>query len=226
MGFEKKYLIDGNESWRFENPNYLGRYFWWPFGRKKKQKLTTRPGALLPEVVKQRIRHLGVGKQVEIIRIGFDGDIDDIPIMVEIIDTSDTGFTGKIMNVERHMIESATEKLVYAKTGGGILSFNYDDGDIKEIIEIKDEEYLLEERNIGAIREMLSALETGDHILVAYFDSKERGTLNAEGILLEKDQTTGTFSIQIQKINHIELERKLRKDFNIEKDIIIDIDIL
>ncbi len=202
------------------------RYFWLPFFRKRKPKFNVRPGAMVPEVVKQRIKSIGIGKLVEIIRVGYDGEIDDIPIIVEIIDISESSFTGKIVNVEREVIESATEKLVYAKKGGGILEFNYDDGDIKEIIESQDEKLLAEERNVNALREILSALEIGDRIMVAYYDTKQHGTLNAEGILLEKDINGNTFSLQVEKVNKIELEKKFKKTFDIKKDLVIDIEIV
>jgi hypothetical protein len=226
MNIDKNSLNEMEVQKGFRGFQVNRRYFWWPFRRRKKLKYGIRPGAMLPEVVHQKIRNIGVGKQVEIIRIGFDGEIDDMPIMIELIDVDETGFTGKIMNVERHLIESATDKLVYAKKGGGIITFNFNDGDIKDIIEIKDKQYLEEERNIGAIKEILAALEKDDKVIVAYYDSKEKGTLNAEGILLEKNLDQNKFSIQIEKINRIELERKIKRDFDIEKDIVIDLDMV
>ena len=153
-----------------------------------------------PEHVKNRIREVGLGKQIEILRIGFDGTIDDMPIIVEIIDISQDGFTGRIVNLERRMIEGATEKLVYAKKGGGIISFNYADGDIKDISISHDEELLEQERNVDALHQILSALETGDNIIVAYYDGKQKGTVNTEGVLLEKTNDSGIFSMKIEKM--------------------------
>ncbi|GAB4379093.1 MAG: hypothetical protein Kow0042_28140 [Calditrichia bacterium] len=179
-----------------------------------------------PEAVKQTIQEIGVGKQIEILRIGFDGEIDDMPIIVEILDISESGFTGKIVNVERQMIESTTDKLVYAKKGGGIIEFFYTDGDIKEITVSKDAELLEAERDVEALREILSALEKGDHVIVAYYDSKQRGTLNAEGTIADKNDDGNTFTLKIERINRIELGRKEEKVFNIEKDLVIDIEIV
>jgi len=205
---------------------YTQRGFWWLFKKKEKIKADTRPGAMPPEEVRAKIQEIGVGKQIEIMRIGYDGEIDDMPIIVEILDISEEGFSGKTVNVERQMIESATEKLVYAKMGGGIIYFRYDDGDIMAITVSQDEQLLQQERNIDALKEILSALDTGDHVMIAYYDEKERGTLNAEGVLIEKSEDGHTFSLQIEKINRIELEKKITKTFSIDKDLVIDLEIV
>ncbi len=202
------------------------RHFWWLFKRKGKKATQIRPGAMTPEQVKKRIEEIGVGKQVEIIRVGFDGEIDDMPLIVEILLITNDGFTGKIVNLEREIIESATEKLVYAKKGGGIIDFHYDDGDIKEINISKDQELLEQERNVDSLREIVTALDVGDTVLVAYYDAKNQGTVNAEGKLLEKEEDGRRFKLQIEKINKIELEKKLEKTFDVEKDIVIDIEMV
>ncbi len=202
------------------------RHFWWLFKKKGKKKVQIRPGAMPPEEVKKRISEIGVGKQVEIIRVGFDGEIDDMPLIVEILYIGNEGFTGKIVNLERELIESATEKLVYAKKGGGIIDFRYDDGDIKEINVSQDQELLEQERNVDSLREIVTALDVGDTVLVAYYDAKNQGTVNAEGKLLEKDSDGNQFKMLIEKVNKIELEKKLEKTFDIEKDIVIDIEMV
>ncbi len=223
------------KRYHFEYPaqrNNLGishtnrRGFWWLFKKKKGVKAETRPGAMSPEQVKAKINEIGIGKQIEILRIGYDGEIDDMPIIVEILDIYEDGFSGKIVNVERQMIESATEKLVYAKKGGGIIHFRFDDGDIKEITVSQDEQLLQQERNIEALKEILNALDIGDRVMIAYYDEKERGTLNAEGVLLEKSEDGHTFRLQLEKINRIELEKKITKTFSIDKDLVIDIEIV
>jgi hypothetical protein len=212
--------------------SYLGflagtyaRYFFWPFG-KKKGKFIIRGGALPPEEVKKHIQEAGIGKQVEIIRIGYDGLLDDMPVVVEIIDISNHGFTGRIVNLERLMIESATRNLIYAKKGGGVLEFFYDDGDIKDITLSRDKELLEKERNISGLKEILAALDKGDHVIVAYFDAKHKATVNTEGLILEKDEINENFTLQIEKINRIELEKKISKQFNIQKDLVIDIEMV
>ncbi len=200
------------------------RYFLGLF-KKKKVLPKVRPGALLPEEVKKQIKEIGLGKQVQIIRVGFDGSIDDMPIIIEIIDIDEEGFTGRVVNPERQMIESATKSVVYAKHGGGIISFRYDDGDIKEILLSQDEVILEEERNVESLREILGALSVGDRVRVAYYDPVEKGTLNAEGTMLEK-QSENSFKMTIEKINHIELENKVTKQFDVEKDLVIDIELV
>jgi hypothetical protein len=200
------------------------RFFFWPF--KRKEKTTGRTGALHSSEVKKIINEIGIGKQIEILRVGYDGGIDDMPVLVEILDISSHGFTGRIINLERQMIESATKNLVYAKKGGGVLEFSFDDGDIKEISVSQDEELLQQERNIENLKEILTALDTGDHIIVAYYDEKRKGTINTEGLLTEKNDSNEAFSLQIEKINRIELEKKITKKFDINQDLVIDIEIV
>lgn len=204
----------------------LKRYFFWPFGKGKKKKIILRSGALQPEEVKKRVQEIGIGKQLEIVRIGFDGTIDDIPIIVELIDISDYSFTGRIINLERQMIESVADKMIYAKKGGGVIEFYFNDGDIKEIYISKDRELFEQERDISSLKEILSALDKGDHILVAYFDQKQKGTINTEGSLMEKDENNEVFLLQIEKINKIDLEKKIQKRFNIKEDLVIDIEMV
>ena len=200
------------------------RYFLGLFKRKKAMP-KVRPGALLPEEVKKQIEEIGIGKQIQIIRVGFDGSIDDMPIIIELIDIDEEGFTGRVVNPERQVIESATKSVVYAKHGGGIISFRYDDGDIKEILLSQDETILQEERDVNSLKEILAALDVGDQVLVAYYDPAEKGTLNAEGKILEK-ASENVFKLSIEKINHIELENKITKQFDVEKDLVIDIELI
>ncbi len=53
------------------------------------------------------------------------------------------------------MIESATRQLIYAKKGGGVIEFNYNDGDIKEIAVSQDQELLEKERDLSSLKEIL-----------------------------------------------------------------------
>lgn len=202
--------------------------FWGLFKKKKKKaaEVSLRPGAMTPEQVKQKIESIGEGRVVEIIRIGYDGQIDDMPLIVEITGIYPSGFSGRIVNVEREMIEKGTSKLVYARRGGGTIEFRYDDGDIKEIKESEDEEFLTEERDIASLKEILSALEKGDRVLIAYYEAKHRGSVNAEGTILEKSADNTKFKILLEKINRIELEDKMEREFDIEKDLVIDIELL
>lgn len=225
MSFKKDHFNFDRSKNGFDQTGSSARFFVWPFKRKK-EKFIIREGALQPDEVKRRINEIGVGKQVEILRIGYDGNVDDIPIIVEIIDITHYGFTGRIVNLERLMIESATRNLIYAKKGGGIIEFYYNDGDIKEITLSRDKELLEKERNIEGLKEILSALDKGDHVIVAYFDSQHKATINTEGIILEKDEQNENFTLKIEKINRIELEKKINKQFNIRKDLVIDIEIV
>ncbi len=176
--------------------------------------------------MKRQINDVGIGSVVEILRIGYDGTIDDLPIIVKIIDIREDGFSGKIVNVERQMIEEGTKSVVFAKKGGGIIEFLYDDGDIKEITKSVDASVVAESRDISAQKEILEALEIGDKIMMAYYDEKQNGSVNVEGTLLSKSPENTQFKIMIEKVNRIEIERKVEREFNIEKDLVIDIDML
>ncbi len=225
MKIYRDYFIRKEANPLKESPDHSRRYFFWPFSRKK-TKSVVRSGALQPEIVRKSIQEIGVGKQIEIMRIGYDGELDDMPISVEIIDIANDHFTGKIINLERQMIESATRKLIYAKKGGGTLDFFFKDGDIKEISVSKDQELLEQERNIVGLKEILAALDTGDPVIVAYFDDKQKGTINTEGVITHKDESNETFTLQIEKINRIELEKKISKTFDIKQDLVIDIEMV
>lgn len=200
------------------------RFFFWPF--KKKEKFIIRKGAMQPDEVRKIINQIGIGKQIEILRIGYDGTLDDMQTIVEILDISNYGFKCRIINLERSMIESATRNLVYAKKGGGVLDFEYNDGDIKEINVPHDEELLQQERNIESLKEILTALDTGDQVIVAYYDEKQKGTVNTEGVITEKADNNESFALQIEKINRIELEKKINKKFDLNSDLIVDIEMV
>jgi|GEM_PF-1042821 len=185
-----------------------------------------RPGAMYPNELRDEIERVGSGKIVELIRIGYDGELDDMPIIIEITEIGREGFSGKIVNVERDLIEENSEKTVYAKRGGGLIHFLYTDGDIKEVIENNDLENLAQERDISAIVEVVSALETGDRVLTAYYDKKHRGTVNIEGELVSKSPDAKSFRIKVEKINGVPLEKMVEKQFNAEDDVVIDISII
>ncbi|RMF60698.1 MAG: hypothetical protein D6748_03480 [Calditrichaeota bacterium] len=205
---------------------FYRHYFFNLFKKKKSPAVNLRPGAMTPEQVKKRVEELGVGKVVEIIRIGYDGTIDDIPMIVEITNIWSDGFSGKVINVEREIIEESSQLMVYAKKGGGSIEFKFTDGDIKEIVESKDAEELSSARDISALVEILGALESGDRVLVAYYDKRHQGTVNVEGSLLEKNPEAKTFRILIERINNVELENKIERELNIESDLVIDISLV
>jgi hypothetical protein len=226
MYFHKKYHDSSNTSGLDRKP-FFRHYFWWPFGKEKKAKpAPVRPGALSPEKVEQQIKGYDIGTVVEIQRIGFDGTTDDIPVVVEISEISDTGFSGKIVNVERDLIEEQTEKLVFAKLGGGHIDFNYSDGDIKDISLSSDVQTISESRDINNLIEVLSALEIGDKIIVSYYDQEQHGSVTADGTLLSKTGDNKTFRMMLENINKIELEKKIEKVFNIEEDLVMDVGII
>lgn len=200
---------------------YFLRFFRW----RRSAVPPGRPGAMSPARLKAEINRIGTGKVVELMRIGFDGQLDDMPVIVEITQITNEGFSGKIVNVERNIIEENSDSVVYAKRGGGIIEFRFDDGDIKEVNESKDAEELSEAQDTEAMLEILSALEINDRILVAYFEKKHGGAVNVEGVLLSRAADRKSFSMRIDKINNVELDNKVEREFQIGRDLVIDISI-
>ncbi len=89
----------------------------------------------------------------------------------------------------------------------------------------EDEKLISQERDISALQEIMTALENGDRILISYFDPKHQGNVNAEGTILHKSPDNKKLKVLIEKINRIELEKKIERDFDIEHDLVIDLDI-
>lgn len=205
---------------------YYKKHFFNLFRGKGSGSVEVRPGAITPEEVKRAVQRIGYGKIVEILRIGYDGVVDDMPMIVELTHITREGFSGKIVNVERRIIEGSSQSMVYAKRGGGVVEFLYSDGDIKEIKESRDADELSDAREVTMIMELLMALEINDRILVAYYDEKHRGTVNVEGMLLSKSSGHRIFKMVIEKINGVELERKIERQFDIENDLVIDISLI
>ena len=193
------------------------------FGWFKKKKEYLRKGAMGLDKVKSIITEIGKDKIVEITRIGYDGEIDDIPLIVKILDIYEDDFSAEVVNPERNLIENSTSRIIYAKKGGGHIEFNFDDGDIYSIEVSKDEDLLNEAKNIHDLKEMVKALEIDDPILLCYWEKTNRGAINVQGHLVEKSDDSISFSIIIDSINNIELEEKRNLDFNLEKDLVIDL---
>ncbi len=209
-----------NISPRLEGGFLRKKYFWNIF-RKKKTEI--RKGAMSPEKVKKTINEIGANKIIEITRIGYDGEIDDMPLMAKIIDISDDYFTVVVINPERSMIEDSTSQTVYAKKGGGRIEFNYDDGDIYSLEVSKDEEELKEAKDIEMLKEMVIAMDKDDPVLVCYWDAERRGVINVQGIFMDKSDDNKSFLIHLTSVNNIELEEKRDLNFNLDKDLVIDI---
>jgi hypothetical protein len=220
-----KLRFRGKPVGAFYIPFYKGHFFRF-FSRKGGGIPAVRPGAMLPGEVKRAVEQIGEGYIVEILRIGYDGSLDDMPMLVEITRVFREGFSGKIVNVERQMIEESSRQMIYARRGGGIIDFLYSDGDIKEIKENRDADELSEWRDKSEIKDLLAALEIEDRILVAYYDKKHRGTVNVEGVLLSRSMGNKIFKIVIEKINGVELENKIEKQFDIDNDLVIDISLV
>lgn len=202
------------------------RHYFFNLFKSRSASANLRPGAMTAEQVRSIVKSFGEGKLVEITRIGFDGHIDDQPMLVEIVNIYSDRFSGRIVNVEREMMEASSETLVYAKGGGGTIDFQYDDGDLKEIVESHDAEELSEATDVEAMKEIISALEVNDPILVSYYDRKLRGTANVEGHLSEKPEDGNGFTAVVEKINGVALSARQSRSFDLDKDVIIDISLI
>ena len=97
---------------------------------------------------------------------------------------------------------------------------------MKEIKESRDAEELSEARDVSQVQDLLAALEIKDRILVAYYDEKHRGTVNVEGVLLSRSIGNKIFKVLIEKINGVELENKIERQFDIDNDLVIDISLV
>jgi hypothetical protein len=190
-----------------------------------KSKPKVRSGAMLPEEVKNKLIKIGKGKKVKITRLAYDGTPEDPPIEIKIIDIGHNHFTGKIINVERSISESQSEKLIYIKGGGGTLDFYYTDGDIMSMEEDIDEK-IVEQRNIEEIREILDALDLKEEITISYYDKNQGGVINGVGVLEEKNMETLDFKVTLSLINDIKLKKDKTIVLNLNNDKILDLEVI
>ncbi len=200
------------------------RYFL-NFFKKKKRKVELRPGAMPPEKVREIIKRIGKGKKVNIQRVEYDGTPEEKPVTVKIIDITDDYFTGSVINVERSIKQELDERIVYIKGGGGTIDFYYDDGDIMSIEEDVDEQ-IIQQRNVEELLEILDALEINEEILISYYDEEKGGVINGRGKLVDKDLTSKDFSVEFSVINDIELDKPKTIRLNLEKNIVLDIEVV
>jgi hypothetical protein len=199
------------------------RYFLKLFQTKRRP--SHRPGAIPADELKRQIIAIGRGKKINITRLDIDGTLEESPVSVKIIDIGADHFTGKVVNVERSISESQSEKLIYARAGGGTIDFRFSDGDIKKV-EVDIDEQIVKQRNIDEIREILEALDVGEDINISYYDKNEGGVINGTGVLDEKDMETLDFRITLRLINEIELTHPREVHLNLEKNEILDLEVV
>lgn len=206
--------------------NYLNdtainkRYFL--FGKKKTSNI--RKGAMAAEDVEKLVRQYGVGKKVIVSRVDYEGRIsDETPIILTTIQSDH--FAGKVVNVDRAIMEQQSANAVYIKGGGGSIEFYYSDGDVASIEEDIDNE-IIESMDNEEIREILSALEVGDEILLSYYDTNTGGIINGMGSLASKDVDNDTFSADLHTINEIKQANPKNVSLNLQKIKIVAIQII
>lgn len=214
---------DSKNSMFFENVHSV-RYFI-NFFKSKKKKVEVRPGALQPEEVKKRIKEIGKNKKVNIRRVEFDGTPEEEPISVRVVDIRDDYFTGSIINVERSLKQEQDDKLVYVKGGGGTLDFYYNDGDIMSIEEDIDEE-IIQEHDTEELLQILDALDLNESILISYYDRTKGGVINGSGKLIAKDIEKKTFTVELNLVNDIEMDKPKVVNLDLNNDTVLDIEVI
>jgi hypothetical protein len=206
-----------------DNDPFIKRYFFKIFKSKAKSKI--REGSLSSEELKKIINEICKNKKINITRLAYDGQPEDKPTTVKIIDIRDDHFTGKVINVERSIKQSENEKLVYIKGGGGTIDFYYTDGDISAVVEDVDEK-IIEQRNVEEIKEILDALDVNEDIIISYYDENEGGVINGVGVLCAKNMETLDFKINLKIINEIELSQAREVSLNLNKNNILDLEVV
>jgi hypothetical protein len=207
----------------FDQDPLIKRYFFKLF--KSKAKRIIREGVLSAEELKKKINEIGKNKKVNITRLAYDGQPEDKPTTVKIIDIRDDHFTGKVINVERSIKQSEDQRVVYIKGGGGTIDFYYSDEDISSIEEDIDEE-IIEQRNIDEIKEILDALDINEDIIISYYDENEGGVINGVGVLSEKNMETLDFKLSLKIINEIELSHPREVSLNLNRNNILDLEVV
>ena len=202
------------------------RYFLKLFKAKKDKAVVLRhPDAIPPDELKKRVIDLGRGKKIKITRLSYDGETEDLPVEVKIIDIGNDHFTGKVVNVDREVSESQDTKLIYLKGGGGTIDFYFADGDIMAVEEDIDEE-VISERSVDELREILEALDLNESVTISYYDKYKGGIINGVGALTEKNMETLDFKVTLTMINDIKLRESEIVALNLEKDQIVDLEIV
>jgi hypothetical protein len=192
---------------------------------KSKKKTGVRPGAMTSQELKQAVHEIGEKKKVNIYRVQYDGTPEDRPVTVQILDIRDDYFTGEVVNVERSIKEEMDARLVYSKGGGGTIDFHFNDGDIMKIEQDVDET-IIHQKNEGELLEILDALDLNESILISYYDHGKGGVLNGTGKLISKDVTEKSFKVELNLINDIELDNPKVVSLNIEKDTVLDLEVV
>jgi len=192
---------------------------------KKKNKEIIRRGAMGATELKALVTSIGKNKKVNIIRVDYDGTLQDKPLIVQIVDIRTDYFTGRVVNLERSIKQDMNEKLVFVKGGGGTIDFYFTDGDVKSIEEDMDES-IMEQKNEDELLEILDALDLDEAILVSYYDRSKGGVINGSGKLVAKNIQEKTFKLQLNLINDIELDIPKDIELNIEKDNVLDLEVV
>jgi hypothetical protein len=210
-----------NARMLFEGDRITRHFF--KFFKSKKTKVRT--GALDPNELKKLVNQIGKHKKANIRRVEYDGTPEETPVSIDIVDIREEYFTGKIINVERSIMQDMDEKTVYVKGGGGTIDFYFNDGDILSIEEDIDET-VIKQMNADELLEILDALDLNESILIGYYDRAKGGVINGVGKLIEKDVVAKTFKVELNLINDIELDDPKIVALDLEKDSVLDLSVM
>jgi ribonuclease BN (tRNA processing enzyme) len=206
-----------------DSPSYKKRFFL-GFGKSKESE-NVRPGALQSSEVEKIVKSIGVGKKVDVKRVDYEGHIaESTPIIITSIHGDH--FVGKVVNVERNILESESKTKVYIKGGGGSVDFYYSDGDISSIEEDIDNEIVMDIKENEEILEVLSALEINDNIQLSYFDSFTGGVISGTGKLIDKNIEKESFTVALDVVNTIEQQKPKEIHLSLDKHPILDLQIV
>ncbi len=210
-----------NARMLFEEDRITRHFF--KFFKSKKAKVRT--GALDPNELKKLVNQIGKHKKANIRRVEYDGTPEETPVSINIVDIREEYFTGKVINVERSIMQDMDEKTVYVKGGGGTIDFYFNDGDIMSIEEDIDET-VIKQMNSDELLEILDALDLNESILIGYYDRTKGGVINGVGKLIEKDVAAKTFKVELNLINDIELDDPKTVVLDLEKDSVLDLSVM
>lgn len=192
---------------------------------KKKDNSKARPGALLPNQLRELIKEIGNKKKVNITRVEYDGTPEDKPVSVKIVDIREEYFTGRVINLERSIKQEMDDRLIFVKGGGGTIDFYYNEGDIKSVEQDIDED-IIEQKNPQELIEILDALDLNESILISFYDRDKGGVMNGSGKLIAKDIENKTFTVMLSLINDIELDAPKEIHLDLDKDSVLDLEVV
>jgi len=88
------------------------------------------------------------------------------------------------------------------------------------------DEIIFDERNPDELLEILDALDLNEAVLLSYYDKKKSGVINGIGRLTEKDLDLKTFTVEMKQVNDIELDNPKIIKLDLNKDKVLDLEVM